>query len=99
MIRLCLLNNNKYVIFRGEIFVLLITNVLSLHCKQMFFEMKTTEFLKKAAKIGCYFVSHGKEHDVWYSPKTDKYFRVGRHGSQEIKGGTLNSMMKDAGLK
>ena len=31
--------------------------------------MKTTEFLKKAAKIGCYFVSHGKEHDVWYSPK------------------------------
>ncbi|MBM6866620.1 type II toxin-antitoxin system HicA family toxin [Bacteroides caecigallinarum] len=60
--------------------------------------MKTTEFLKKAAKIGCYFVSHGKEHDVW-SPKTGKYFRVGRHSSQEIKGGTLNSMMKDAGLK
>ncbi|EXZ16363.1 type II toxin-antitoxin system HicA family toxin [Bacteroides fragilis] len=44
-------------------------------------------------------MSHGKEHDVWYSPKTGKYFRVGRHGSQEIKGGTLNSMMKDAGLK
>lgn len=59
--------------------------------------MKVSEFLKKAAKIGCQFVSHGKEHDVWYSPKTGKYFRVGRHGSQEIKGGTLNSMMKDAG--
>ena len=53
----------------------------------------------KAAKIGCYFVSHGKEHDVWYSPKTGKYFRVWRHGSKEVKGGTLNSMMKDAGLK
>lgn len=51
--------------------------------------MKTTEFLKKAVKAGCYFVSHGKEHDVWYSPKTGKYFRVGRHSSQEIKGGTL----------
>ena len=61
--------------------------------------MKTTEFLKKAAKAGCYFVSHGKEHDVWYSPVTGKYFRVWRHGSKEIKGGTLNSMMKDAGLK
>lgn len=73
--------------------------MLSLHCKQMLFDMKTTEFLKKAAKIGCYFVSHGKEHDVWYSPKTGKYFRVWRHGSKEVKGGTLNSMMKDAGLK
>jgi predicted RNA binding protein YcfA (HicA-like mRNA interferase family) len=65
----------------------------------MFFDMKTSEFLKKAAKIGCYFVSHGKEHDVWYSPVTDKFFRVPRHPSQEIRSGTLNSMMKDAGLK
>lgn len=38
--------------------------------------MKTSEFLKKASKVGCYFVSHGKEHDVWYSPVTDKFFRV-----------------------
>ena len=74
--------------------------MLYLHRKQMlFYVMKTAEFLKKAAKIGCYFVSHGKEHDVWYSPKTGKYFRVGRHGSQEVKSGTLKSMMKDAGLK
>ena len=61
--------------------------------------MKTSEFLKKAAKIGCYFVSHGKEHDVWYSPVTEKFFRVSRHQGQELKSGTLNSMMKDAGLK
>ena len=74
--------------------------MLYLHCKQMLIEtMKTSEFLKKAVKAGCRFVSHGKEHDVWYSPKTGKYFRVGRHGSQELKGGTLCSMMKDAGLK
>ncbi|MDR1780093.1 MAG: type II toxin-antitoxin system HicA family toxin [Tannerella sp.] len=61
--------------------------------------MKTSEFLRKAANIGCYFVFHGKEHDVWYSPVTQVYFRVSRHKSQELKGGTLNGMLKDAGLK
>ena len=65
----------------------------------IFYNMKVSEFLKKASKVGCYFVSHGKEHDVWYSPNTEKYFRVSRHQSQELKSGTLNSMMKDAGLK
>jgi predicted RNA binding protein YcfA (HicA-like mRNA interferase family) len=65
----------------------------------MIFEMKTSEFLRKAADAGCYFVSHGKEHDVWYSPVTKKYFRVSRHQSQELKGGTLHGMSKDAGLK
>ena len=90
---------DKYAIKHIDNIWSLITNMLYSRRKQMLFGMKTTEFLKKAAKIGCYFVSHGKEHDVWYSPKTGKYFRVGRHGPQEIKGGTLNSMMKDAGLK
>lgn len=52
-----------------------------------------------AAKAGCYFVSHGKEHDVWYSPITKKYIRVSRHKNQELKGGTLHGMLKDAGLK
>jgi predicted RNA binding protein YcfA (HicA-like mRNA interferase family) len=61
--------------------------------------MKTSEFLRKAAEVGCYFVSHGKEHDVWYSPVTERYFRVSRHKSQELKGGTLHGMLKDAGLK
>lgn len=37
----------------------------------MLFEMKTTEFLKKAAKIGCYFVSHGKEHDYGTARKRE----------------------------
>lgn len=60
--------------------------------------MKTSEFLKKAAKVSCHFVSHGKKHDVWYSPVTEKFFRVSRHQSQKLKGGTLNSILKDAGL-
>lgn len=61
--------------------------------------MKTSEFLRQCKKIGCYFVRHGKEHDVWFSPITNKFFRVPRHSGQEIAKGTLNSMLKDAGLK
>lgn len=64
----------------------------------MLFDMKTSEFLRQAKKIGCYFVEHGKEHDLWFSPVTGKYFRVPRHPSQEIAKGTLRSMQKDAGL-
>ena len=60
--------------------------------------MKTTEFLKKAAKIGCYFVSHGKEHDVWYSPKTGMTFQMSNHGSQEVASGTLKKIKKAAGM-
>ena len=35
----------------------------------MYFEvMKTTEFLKKAAKAGCYFVIHWKDNEELYNP-------------------------------
>ena len=62
--------------------------------------MKYNELHRILKKNGCYETGKTRAgHPVWYSPKTGKYFRVGRHGSQEIKGGTLNSMMKDAGLK
>jgi predicted RNA binding protein YcfA (HicA-like mRNA interferase family) len=50
-------------------------------------------------KAGCYKVSEGGRHEKWYSPKTKKYVRVGRHDSQEVATGTANSILKDAGLK
>jgi len=62
--------------------------------------MKVSELLKLLNKSGqCRFVEHGKEHDKWHSEITGKDFRVPRHPSQEIKPGTLNRIMKDAGLK
>ncbi|MCR4690690.1 MAG: type II toxin-antitoxin system HicA family toxin [Lachnospiraceae bacterium] len=61
--------------------------------------MKVSELIKKIKRIGCYITDHGKEHDEWYSPVTNRYFRVPRHGSKEIATGTANSIMKDAGLK
>jgi len=62
------------------------------------FGMKTSEALRKLSKAGCFFVEHGKEHDCWYSPITDKRFRVPRHSSQELATGTKNSIKKSSGV-
>ena len=32
--------------------------------------MKITELERKLRKQGCYFVKHGKRHDLWFSPIT-----------------------------
>lgn len=61
--------------------------------------MKVSEITKRLKKAGCYLTDHGARHDEWYSPITNKYFRVPRHPSQELTTGTANSIMKDAGLK
>lgn len=60
--------------------------------------MKTTELLKLLKKHGVQLVEHGKRHDLYISPITGKVFPVPRHKA-EIATGTLNSILKDAGLK
>lgn len=60
--------------------------------------MKTSELLKILKKNKCYLVRHGKNHDIWFSPVTEKQFSVPRH-KDEIKIKTLNSIMEDAGIK
>lgn len=61
--------------------------------------MKVSELLKILKKGNCYFVEHGKEHDKWHSDITGKDFRVPRHKAKEIPKGTLDNILKDAGLK
>lgn len=62
--------------------------------------MKTSELIKllKKSKL-CYLVEHGGEHDKWHSDITGKDFRVPRHPGKDIPKGTLNAILKDAGLK
>lgn len=62
--------------------------------------MKTSELIKllKRSKA-CYLVEHGTEHDKWHSDITEKDFRVPRHKSKDLPVGTLNAILKDAGLK
>jgi len=60
--------------------------------------MKTTELLKILKKNGCYLIRHGSNHDIWFSPITNKQFAVPRH-KDEIKTGTLKSILKEAGIE
>jgi len=52
------------------------------------FAMKTTELKRLLREHGCYF-----------SPITKAMFRVPRHASQEVAKGTLNQILKQAGIK
>ncbi|MDR2559816.1 MAG: type II toxin-antitoxin system HicA family toxin [Oscillospiraceae bacterium] len=61
--------------------------------------IKFSELKKLLKKHGCRFHSEGGKHEEWYSPITDCYFYVGRHNSEDCKKGTLNSILKKAGLK
>ena len=61
--------------------------------------MKTSELKKMLKEIGCYKIEEGGNHEKWYSPITGKKFSVGRHNSQEVKKGTAESILKQAGIK
>ena len=61
--------------------------------------MKISELAKLLRKNKCTLVEHGARHDKWYSPITGRNFRVPRHKNQEVPKGTLDSILKDAGLK
>ena len=60
--------------------------------------MKTSELLKLFKKNGVMLTRHGKKHDLYHSPITNKPFPVPRHKT-EIASGTLQNILKDAGLK
>lgn len=51
-------------------------------------------------KAGCHDTGKVRNgHPLWINPKTGKVFMLSHHRSQEVKRGTLNSILKDAGLK
>ena len=60
--------------------------------------MKTQELIKILRKNGCYIKRNGSKHDIWYSKVTGREFTVPRHKT-EIPIGTLNNILKTAGLK
>lgn len=61
--------------------------------------MKYSELKRKLRKAGCYRVKDKGGHEKWYSPITNRHFWVPRHDGQEVKPDTLNSILKQAGLK
>ena len=60
--------------------------------------MKYSEVIRLLSKQGCYLVSHGANHDKWYSPITNRYFMLPRHASQEARYRTIKSISKQSGV-
>ena len=61
--------------------------------------MKASELIKLLNKNGIYQIAEGGRHKIFYSPITQKTFSVSWHKSKEIATGTVNKILKDAGLK
>lgn len=59
--------------------------------------MKYGELEKTLKKLGCFDTGEKMSgHPLWYSPITEKFFKMSNHRSQEVKKGTLQSILKDA---
>ena len=62
--------------------------------------MKYTELEKKLKKAGCFDTGEQSNgHPLWHSPLTDADFQMSNHRSEEVAPGTLNKILKAAGLK
>jgi len=61
--------------------------------------MKYSELKKILTKDGWFIARHGSRHDIYIHPTKTGQVIVGRHDSQEVASGTLNSILKTAGLK
>lgn len=60
--------------------------------------MKYSE-LEKLIKQTCEIHRNGSNHTIWKNKKTGKTFPISRHKTQEVPKGTLNSILKDAGIE
>ncbi len=61
--------------------------------------MRINELIKLLKKNDCKCYRHRANHDEWINLKTGNTFLVPRHYGKEIKPGTLDAILKDAGRK
>ena len=61
--------------------------------------MTNAELVRLLKKNGCYLFRNGANHDIYKSSVTEKMFSIGRHAKEEVRTGTLKSILKDAGIK
>lgn len=61
--------------------------------------MKVSEMLKILKKDGWFLHRKGSKHDLYRHPSKDGQIPIPRHPSQELRKGTEESILKQAGLK
>ena len=62
--------------------------------------MKYSE-LEKLIKqsTNCLFFRNGSRHPIWKNPDTGELFEMSYHKNEEVRTGTLKSIIKKAGVK
>ena len=60
--------------------------------------VKTSELIKLLKRNGVFLLKHGRNHDIYYSPLTQKEFPIPRHKG-EVSTGTCEAILKQAGIK
>jgi predicted RNA binding protein YcfA (HicA-like mRNA interferase family) len=62
--------------------------------------MKYSELEKLIKKTtNCKFFRNGSRHPIWINPDTGEFFEISHHRSEEVKLGTLKSIIKKTGVK
>lgn len=61
--------------------------------------MKYSELERKLKLFGCRWHEDGSRHPIWISPITGNKFPMSYHKSEEVKQGTLKSILISAGVK
>ena len=61
--------------------------------------MTGAEMAKQMKNIGCYKIREGGNHEIWYSPVTNREFPFPWHYSKELGTGIENKLRRDSGLK
>jgi predicted RNA binding protein YcfA (HicA-like mRNA interferase family) len=77
----------------------LLLNKIALSLPNIYNRMKYSEVERKLKKSGCYEDGQMSGHPMWYSPLTDKHFKMSHHKSEEVKLGTLKGISKQSGVK
>ena len=61
--------------------------------------MRTVELKRKLQNAGCYFLTNGKNHEWWYSPKTNQRFQVPRPANEDIRTPLKKMISKQSGVE
>lgn len=61
--------------------------------------MKDSELYQILRKAKCEIEREGTSHTIWFSPISGRKFTVPRHKNEDVPKGTLNSILKAAGIK
>jgi len=89
---------------KGDLQIKVLTlKIMSLSLQRINQTTKTMKYSELERKIrestNCRFFRNGKRHPIWKNSDTGELFELSYHRSEEVKPGTLKSIIKKSGVK